>query len=426
MTIPMIVALAIVILMIVMIMTDKFSFGAPPLVACCLLVLTGVSTIKDAFAGFTDSNVVMIAGFLAVMAGLQKTRMMTKLQSVMASLATKGGFAAYALLIIVVMLGASVLAGTTGYYVMILSIASAIPYSKKLPNSKLILPLGFATGRSLIPVGVAFFMGLSNSLLQSAQYDYVITITKFGAMVAFMSVAYLIWSLAAYRILPDFDISKDNNNIAATKSEDAAPALPAWKEYCTYLAFILSIVGMIFASKLGEVAYIFPGIATAFLCVIGVFNFKEVRNSVFSPLIIMTACVIGVANALSSTGITTLIGDTVAKAMGNNMSPFLIILVFCLLTSACATLTGSSVGSVFIFAPIAIATCMSMGLNPTAVAAAVSVSAWGGGFLPIDGLPAMILGMGKYKLSQFLAFAVPMYLIQILGLAIGAAVMFPM
>ena len=49
MTTQMIIALAILILMIVMIMSDKFSFGAPSLLACCLLVLTGTSTIADAF-----------------------------------------------------------------------------------------------------------------------------------------------------------------------------------------------------------------------------------------------------------------------------------------------------------------------------------------------------------------------------------------
>ena len=31
----------------------------------------------------------------------------------------------------------------------------------------------------------------------------------------------------------------------------------------------------------------------------------------------------------------------------------------------------------------------------------------------------MILGMGKYKLSQFFKYALPMYFIQILALAIG-------
>ncbi len=40
--------------------------------------------------------------------------------------------------------------------------------------------------------------------------------------------------------------------------------------------------------------------------------------------------------------------------------------------------------------------------------------------MPIDGMPAMILGMGKYKLPEFWVFSVPMYLIRILALCAGA------
>lgn len=424
MTTQMIIALVIVILMIVMIMSDKFAFGAPALLACALLVLTGISTIQDAFAGFIDPNVVMIAGFMAVMAGLQKTRLMGKIKSVMANLAAKGGFKAYVLLVIVVMLGASLLSGTTGYYVMILTIASSIPYSKNLPNSKLLMPLGFATGRALVPVSVAFFLGLANSLLGSAEITDVIPLPKFAMMIAFMSIAFLIWTLVAYKILPDYDITQNTEKIAE-KTEDVYE-LPAWKEIVTYIAFVVSVIGMMFASNLGEIAYILPCIATAVLCLVKVFDFKEARNNIFSPLIIMMASVIGVANALSNTGFTAMVGEKIANAMGANISAFLLVFIFCLLTSACATLTGSSVGSVFIFAPVGIATCVSLGLNPMALAAAVTVAGWGGGFLPIDGLPAMILGMGKYKLSQFFKFAIPMYLIQIIGLAVGAVIVFPM
>ena len=58
MTIQMIITLAIVIGMIVMIMSDKFAFGAPPLIACVLLVLTGCATMSEAFAGFVDDKTV--------------------------------------------------------------------------------------------------------------------------------------------------------------------------------------------------------------------------------------------------------------------------------------------------------------------------------------------------------------------------------
>jgi Di- and tricarboxylate transporters len=423
MTTQMIIALVIVILMIGMIMSDKFAFGAPPLVAGVLMVLTGIAPIKDVFAGFIDPNVVMIAGFLAVMAGLQKTRFMGQIQSVMSNLASKGGFKAYVLLLLVVMLGASLMSGT-GYYVMVLTIAAAIPYNKGLPNSKLVMPLGFATSRALVPVSVAFFVGMANSLLQSGKFDGTVPMAQFSLMSLFMSVGFLIWALIAYRILPDHDVNKDS--VVENKKTVEVAVLPLWKEVVTYIVFTVSVIGMMFATKLGEVAYILPAAGTAVLCFIKVFDFKEARQNLFSPLVIMMASVIGVANALANTGFTKMVGDNIASSMGSNINPFILVFVFCLLTSACATITGASIGSLFIFAPIGIATCMSLGLNPTALAAAITVSAWGGGFLPIDGLPAMVLGMGKYKLSQFFKFTIPMYFFQLIALTIGAVLLFPM
>lgn len=424
MTIQMVITLGIVVLMIGMILSDKFSFSAPPLLACCLLVLTGMTTIDRAFSGFVDSNVIMIAGFMAVMAGLQKTSLMAQIKSLLSTLAAKGGFKAYILLLLVVMLGASLMSGTTGYYMLILTIVASIPYSKNLPNSKLLMPLGFASGRALIPISVAFFMGIASSLLDSAGCDSTIPMSKFSLMIFIMSMGFLAWSLIAYRFLPDYDITEGSEVKTKEVTQESAPTLPKWKEICTYIAFVASIVAMFMLDTLGQPGYIFPCVAAAFLCLIGVYDFKELRSNLFSPLILMMASVIGVAAALADTGFTAMVGDAVASAMGNNVSPFILIFVFCLLTSACSTLTGASVGSVFIFAPIGIATCVSLGLNPTALAAAVTASAWGGGFLPIDGLPAMILGMGKYKLSQFLLYALPMYLIQIAALALGAVVAF--
>ena len=38
----------------------------------------------------------------------------------------------------------------------------------------------------------------------------------------------------------------------------------------------------------------------------------------------------------------------------------------------------------------------------------------------------MIMGMGNYKLSEFWKFVIPMYIITIVAMSIGAVVMFPM
>ena len=46
--------------------------------------------------------------------------------------------------------------------------------------------------------------------------------------------------------------------------------------------------------------------------------------------------------------------------------------------------------------------------------------------MPVDGLPAMIFGMGNYKLSEFWKFTIPQYFIRLLVLTAGALLLFPM
>ena len=426
MTMEMILALAILVLMIVLIMSDKMAFGAPPLLAYLLLVVTGLANVQQAFAGFVNSSVIMIAGFMVVMAALQKTRLIGNVKSAMVNLVNRGSYKSYALLLLIVMLGAS-LAGTgsTGYYVLILSLVSTIPYSKKLPTSKLMMPLGFATNHPLFPVNVALLFGVTATVLQTAGFNEEISMVKFALVNLVMSLAFLAWCLLAWRFLPDHPIADASEEAMAVREEEAV-TLPAWKEYCTVGAFAVSVVGMMLMNQLGNIAYVVPGLAAAFVMMINVVDFKEVRDHMGAPVILMMAGVIGVADALAGTGFTAMVGDAVAGVLGSSVSPFVFIFIFALLTSTCATFTGSNMGSVYIFAPIAIAACTSLGLNPTAAAIAVVISGWNGGYMPIDGMPAMILGMGKYKLPEFWLFSVPMYLIRILALCVGAIVIFPM
>ncbi|MEH7548777.1 MULTISPECIES: SLC13 family permease [Bacillaceae] len=425
MTLHMILALGILILMIGLIMSDKMAFGAPPVLACLLLVVTGLSTVQEAFAGFVNPSVIMIAGFMVVMAGLMKTSLIGKVQSSMLALVNKGGYKSYALLLVVVMLGASLPgAGATGYYVLILSLISTIPYNKKMPTSKLMMPLGFATNHPLIPFNVALFYGVTVSVLETAGYHDGLSMTKFAVVNFILALGFLVWSLVAYRLLPDHPISESSamDEVAATAE---IVAMPAWKESLTIALFALSVVGMMLMNVLGNASYVIPGLAGAILLMINVLDFKEVRDNMGAPVILMMAGVIGVADALANSGFTAMIGKVVAHSLGTNISPFILILIFALLTSTCATFTGSNMGSVFIFAPIAITTSLSLGLNPVAAAVAVVVSGWNGGYMPIDGMPAMILGMGKYKLPQFWLFSVPMYLIRIIALCVGAILIFP-
>lgn len=434
MTLQMILALAILVIMIVLIMTDALPFGAPPLLACCLLVVASTVFGADwevqwdipyAFSGFTNSTVWMVAFFMAVIAALQKTHFVEKLKGIMLSLVEKGGFKSYVLLVVVVMLGAILMGNTTGYYMLVLTLVATIPYNKKLPTSKLLMPLGFATGNPLVAVNVALFYGLAVSVLEAAGYTGTPSMTGMMIMVTIASAGFLIWSIVGFKLLPDHEIADSSHSSAAAAKSDSE-ALPAWKETLALAMFIVSVVGMMFAQNLGNIAYVVPGLAAFVLLFAKVINFKEMRDGLFLPLILMMGGVIPVANALADSGLTAMIGNAVASTMGGAMPGFVIVLLFAVLTSVCATLTGSNMGSMFIFAPIAVATCMSLGYDPCAAACAVTISAWSGGFMPIDGLPALIMGMGNYTMVEFWKFSIPMYIVKIIFLTAGAVIAFPM
>ena len=426
MTTQMIIALAITAFMVVLIMMDKLPFGAPPLLACLLLVIFGIADIKAAFGGFSNATIVMLAEFMAIIAALQKTSFIAAFKRTMFNIANKGGLKAYLLMILIVMLGCSLFGtGSTAYYVMVIGLLSTLPYSKKLPPSKVVMTAGFAANHPLIPFNTALQYGIVIAVLNSAGVMAQVSVAKFAVVNFFLSVGFLLNCVIQYKFLPDHPISAASED-AAQVQEAAAVSLPKWKENVTYIVFVVAVIGMLLQSTIGDAGYAIAGLSVAVILVTGVMDFKEIRDAISAPIILMSAGVIGVADALGSTGLTDLVGSTVANMLGTNVNPFVMIFVFCILTSVLATLTGSTIGTVYVFAPLAIATCTSLGLDPTAAACAIVISGWCGHFLPIDGMPAMVMGVGNYSSKEFCKFTIPQYFIRLLFLTAGALIVFPM
>ncbi len=424
MTTPMIIALAITVFMVILIMIDKLPFGAPPLIACLLLVIFGVADLKGAFAGFSNSTIIMLASFMAIIAALQKTSFITVFKNAMFKIANKGGFKGYLAIILIVMLACSLFGtGSTAYYVLTIGLLSTLPYNKKLPPSKVIMTAGFAANHPLIPLNTALQYGIVIAVLASAGAAFTVNTVRFAVVNFILSMGFLLRCVLAYRSLPDHPISDSKEEEMQKQSDE--PLLPKNKEYIVYGLFIIAVVGMILHGRLGDAGYAIAGLSAAGMLVFGILDFKEIRDAISQPIILMSAGVIGVADALGSTGLTALVGESVAKLLGDNINPFVLIFAFCVLTSVLATMTGSTIGTVYVFAPLAIATCMSLGMNPVAAAAAIVISGWNGHFLPIDGMPAMVMGAGNYNIKQFWRFTVPMYFIRLAALTGGALLMFP-
>ena len=435
MTTPMIIALLVTAFMVYLIMADKVPFGAAPLVACTLMVLFGVTDIATAFRGFSNSSIVMLATFMVIIAALQKTTFITIFKRAIVRMAAKGGYKAYVLIILVVMLGTSCFGtGSTAYYVMILGLLSTIPSTKALPRSKFLMPAGFACNHPLIPVNTALQYGYVLAVLEAGGMAISVSLPKFAIVNLILSLGFLAWCLIAYKIMPVKDVPETAEAEAAAEAVEEPEPLPKWQEYVIYVCFIASVIGMVAQSYIGDQGYAVVATAVCVLLLTGIMNFKEICSNLGAPIILMSAGVIGVAEALGVigvaealgvTGLTNLVGETVAGMLGTDISPFILIFVFCILTSVLATMTGSTIGTVLVFAPMAVATCVSLGWDPTAAASAIVISGWCGHFLPIDGLPAMCMGLGNYTMKEFWMFTIPQYFIRLLALSAGALLVFP-
>ena len=424
MTVPMIIALLVTAFMVWLIMTDKVPFGAAPLIACALMVLFGVTDIATAFRGFSNSSIVMLASFMVIIAALQKTRFIAAFKRAILRMASKGGYKAYVLIILVVMLGTSLFGtGSTAYYVMVLGLLSTIPSTQALPRSKFLMPAGFACNHPLIPVNTALQYGYVIAVLEAGGAAMSVSLPKFAIVNLCLSLGFLIWCLVAYKFMPVKDVPATTE--AAAEAAEEAEALPAWQEYVIYGCFVAAIIGMVAQSYIGDQGYAVVATAVCVLLLTKIMNFKEICSNLGAPIILMSAGVIGVAEALGVTGLTNLVGETVAGMLGSNINPFILVFVFCVLTSVLATLTGSTIGTVLVFAPMAVATCVSLGWDPSAAASAIVVSGWCGHFLPIDGLPAMCMGLGNYTMKEFWKFTIPQYFIRLLALTAGALLLFP-
>lgn len=418
----MIITLAIVVLMVAVIISDKLPFGAPALIACALLVVTQQADVATAFSGFANNNVIMIMGFMVCTAALQKTTAIHKIKGLLNRVAKKGGIGGFILLLFTIMVVGNFITGTA-FYVLIISIIATIPYNKELPTSRILLPAAFCSS-GWLPNGAAMMIGIIASLVETTGHDGSISVAMYCLVNVAWSAVYLVYSVIMHRFLPDRDISE--STAAAAKEEDKFElTITKTQEKIIYVGYVVLLIGLVFLTTLpGEIGYGLPLVIAGVYLACGAISFKEMLNNMFSPVLIMMASVIGVAAAMNNSGLSTYLGNLVGGLMGENVSLFVLVLVFGFMTSICATFTGASFGSLFIFAPIGIALSVSYGYSPIPVAYACVTAAWINWFMPIDGLPALAMGTGKYKLTEFWTFILPLWVLKMLFTCGAACLLF--
>lgn len=417
---PMIITLILLAFAIVMFVLEKIPLALTSMIVCIALVVTGVLSIEEAFEGFIDTNVILFVAMFIVGGALFETGMANKLGGIVTKFAKTERQ-----LIVTIMVVVGVMSGflsNTGTAAVLIPVVIGIAAKSGYSRSKLLMPLVFAAAMggniSLIgaPGNLIAQAALQDIGLNFAFFDY----GKIG--IPMLIAGILFFATIGYKLLPDkpsvktettFDKEVDYSNV------------PAWKQYLALIILVLTILAMIFEDVIGINLAISGGIGAILLILTGVISEKQAVKSIDMQTIFLFGGTLSLAKALEVTGAGEKIAEVVIGLIGDNASPFLLLVVVFVL--ACVmTNFMSNTATTALLVPISISIAQGMGADPSAVVMATVIGGSCAYATPI-GMPAntMVLAPGGYKFTDYVKAGLPLILVSTVVSLILLPIFFP-
>lgn len=420
------IILIVLALMVIAMMTDKFEFGVAPMVAVVALALTGVVTMQEAFAGFTNKYVIVTAAFLVISVVFSRTQLITRIQqSVMNLQKGKSGMLLFLMLILFTLVVATLMQPGPAALLMVI-VLTTIPANEKPAMSQMMLPLGTLCnlGGAKLPIGTTLmFMIWINGFLEKAGFDGQVSITRLLLMGILPLIVSVGFALFAYRLLP-----KHTLNAAADGGPTSAKVDQMSKtgEILVYLVFGLSTLAMFFSNRLGDLIFLIPVVGVVLLVLTGVLSFKETRSLLSHELVFLLAGIFALSDIMANKGISAMIGASIQHMMGGTSSGWLLMFIFAFTAVIVANITGSNVGTMMIISPVAVSTAMAANIDPRAIVMAVVASAAASVIMPMDTAMAVVFARGNYKLSATFLYTIPLTILYIVAICLSAGMIYPM
>ena len=410
---PIAITLTLLVLVIILFVTEKLPLAVTSMIALMVLVLTGVLSPKDAFAGFVDNNLILFVAMFVIGGAFFETGMANKVGGIVTRFAKTERQ-----LIVSVMLVTGIMSGflsNTGTAAILIPVVIGIASKSGFARSRLLLPLIFAAamGGNLSIIGAPGNL-LGKSALEAVGQD--IGFFEYGYVgLPILLIGTLFFATVGYRFLPDHQ-GKTGESIY-DKAPDFSQVAP-WKQKVT-------IIAMIFEKQIGIKFYLSGCIGALVLVTLGVISEKQAYQSIDLQTLFVYGGTLALAKALAKTGAGKAVADTVISLLGSNASPLLLLAVI-LLLSCVMTNFMSNFGTAALLIPISVNISEAMGADPKAVIVATVIGASLAFATPI-GMPAnmMVFAPGGYNFNDYVKAGLPMVIIGYIVSLILLPILFP-
>ena len=417
---PITITLCLLVFAIIMFVWEKVPLAVTSMVVCVALVLTGVLDLKQAFAGFIDSNVILFVAMFIVGGALFETGMANKVGGVITHFAKTEKQLIFIIMVIVGLM--SGVLSNTGTAAVLIPVVIGIAAKSGYARSKLLMPLVFAAalGGNLSLIGAPGNL-IAQSALQNIGSGFgFFEYAKVGLPMLVCGILYFL--TIGYKFLPNNSNSSEVGSIGEQRDYSH---VPRWKQILSLVVLIATILGMIFEKQTGISLTVAGCIGALVLVITGVLTEKQAYKAIDSQTIFIFGGTLALAKALEMTGAGKLVADQVIGLLGNNSSPFmLLVVVFAL--SVVMTNFMSNTATVALLVPVSLSIAAGMGADPRAVLMATVIGSSCAYATPI-GMPAnmMVLSAGGYKFVDYAKSGIPLIIVSTIVSLILLPILFP-
>ncbi|MDM4156464.1 SLC13 family permease [Klebsiella oxytoca] len=403
---PITITLCLLVFAIAMFVWEKIPLAVTSMVVCVALVLTGVLDLKQAFAGFIDTNVILFVAMFIVGGALFETGMANKVGGVITHFAKTEKQLIFTIMVVVGVMSGFL--SNTGTAAVLIPVVIGVAAKSGFTRSRLLMPLVFAAalGGNLSLIGAPGNL-IAQSALQNIGSGFgFFEYAKVGLPMLVCGIIYFL--TIGYKFLPNNPNSSEVGSIGEQRDYSH---VPRWKQILSLVVLIATILGMIFEKQTGISLAVAGCIGALVLVVTGVLSEKQAYKAIDSQTIFIFGGTLALAKALEMTGAGKLVADQVIGMLGNNSSPFmLLVVVFAL--SVVMTNFMSNTATVALLVPVSLSIAAGMGADPRAVLMATVIGSSCAYATPI-GMPAnmMVLSAGGYKFVDYAKSGIPLIIV---------------
>lgn len=411
-----------IVFMILILMSISFFVGYIPLAVTAIAVplaleLTGVLKASEAWAGFSNTSVIVLIPLFMLGGILKKTTFLDWLKTAIVGSIGKDAKRGKRRVLLLCMLASFILptflspvAVMSILCPVLISIADEAKYSRKaLLKSCADVA---CTGNNILPFGTALTTYMTyNAYLEAAgASERFHMIDPFACKIPIYIAYFIFIYFVGSKFWEKHDKTEAVKAVAQAAVTDENPRRAARKNTLTPFQNKLGIglffgaaAAMILASAFTKIQLYIIGFLFCIIAVAAkIVTEKELFESVSWPTVFLLACTLPLSTAMTNAGCNDMISSLISGLIGDTRNAVLIAAIF-FLTAFIVTqfISNRAVGAVF--RPIAIAAAVGLGIDPRFTLLAELYGSSLSTLTPMaTPAEAIVYNEGKFKMGEFL------------------------